>query len=115
MHDLPLLLAEQTLESPLKLHDMGIGRHHKDTPTESLDLVARHEVRALAHDKVELDLGAVDMTVIVHDDGFDAGTVHIAHNLSNTNGGSQLYCPFFMALKVRTKMRVSRAKLWWRT
>ena len=85
MDDLVLIFPEQLHDRPFVLDQMGIPRHQIDVPAQPLDLLLLGHGRAFQREEVKLDLGAVDVAVIVHHDHLDAAIIHICHHLGDPN------------------------------
>ena len=70
--NLPALLLKETLKLSLVFNNMLIGRNLKDPATERFDFFTRNERRIGINKKVKLHFTAVNMTVVIHDDGLDS-------------------------------------------
>ena len=90
MDNLPALLLKETLKLSLVFSYMLIGRYLKDPATERFDLVTGNKRRIGINKKVKLHFTAIDVTIVIHNDSFDAATNHLANNLSHPNRFSHL-------------------------
>ena len=88
--NLPALLLKETLKLSLVFNNMLIGRNLKDPATERFDFFTRNERRIGINKKVKLHFTAVNMTVVIHDDGLDSAANHLTNNLSYPNRFSHL-------------------------
>lgn len=85
MHYHPTLFTKQFGERSLICDGALVRRNGKNSTTERFDFFTRYERRILIHDEVKLHNGTVHMTVVIHNDRFEATTEHLAHNMSNAN------------------------------
>lgn len=90
MDNLPALLLKETLKLSLVFSYMLIGRYLKDPATERFDLVTGNKRRIGINKKVKLHFTAIDVTIVIHNDSFDAATNHLANNLGYPNRFSHL-------------------------
>ena len=90
MHDLPALLSKETEELSLVFNYMLIGRNLEDSATERFNLLAGHKSRIGIDKEIELHFTAIDMTVIIHNDGLNAAAIHLSDYLCDTNWISHL-------------------------
>ena len=88
--NLPALLLKETLKLSLVFSYMLIGRYLKDPATERFDLVTGNKRRIGINKKVKLHFTAIDVTIVIHNDSFDAAANHLANNLSHPNRFSHL-------------------------
>ena len=90
MHDLPALLSKETEELSLVFNYMLIGRNLEDSATERFNLLAGHKSRIGIDKEIELHFTAIDMTVVIHNDGLNAAAIHLSDYLCDTNWISHL-------------------------
>ena len=90
MDNLPALLFKETLKLSLVFNNMLIGRNLKDPATEGFDFFARNERRIGIDKKIELYFTAIDVAIVIHDDGLDSAANHLTNNLSYPNRFSHL-------------------------
>ena len=90
MHDLPALLFKETMELSLVFNYMLIGRNLEDSATERFNLLAGHKSRIGIDKEIELHFTAIDMTVVIHNDGLNAAAIHFTDYLCDTNWISHL-------------------------
>ena len=88
--NLPALLLKETLKLSLVFSYMLIGRYLKDPATERFDLVTGNKRRIGINKKIKLHFTAIDVTIVIHNDSFDAAANHLANNLSHPNRFSHL-------------------------
>ena len=96
MYDLPTLLLKETLKLSLVFSHMLIGRNLKDPATKRFNFFARNERRIGINKKVKLHFTTVNMTVVIHDNSFNAATKHLAHDLGDTDGFSLAHRPVLL-------------------
>ena len=90
MHDLPALLFKKTVELSLVFNYMLIGRNLEDSATERFNLLAGHKSRIGINKEIELHFTAIDMTIVIHNDGLNAAAIHFSDYLCDTNWTSHL-------------------------
>ena len=90
MHNLPAFLFKEVLKLSLIFNYMLIGRNIKHPTTKRFNLFTRNERRIGIDKKVKLHFAAIDMAVVIHDDGLNATANHLAYNLSHSNGFGHL-------------------------
>ena len=90
VHNLPALSLKETLKLSLIFKDMLVGRYLENSAAERFDFFTRNKCRIGINKKVKLHFTAVNMTVVIHDDGFDAAADHLANNLRYSNRFSHL-------------------------
>lgn len=88
--NLPALLFKETQKLSLVFNNMLIGRNLKDPATEGFDFFARNERRIGIDKEIELHFTAIDMTVVIHNDGLNAAAIHFSDYLCDTNWISHL-------------------------
>lgn len=119
MDNLPALLLKETLKLSLVFSYMLIGRYLKDPATERFDLVTGNKRRIGINKKVKLHFTTVNMTVVIHDNSFNAATKHLTHDLGDADGFSLTHRPVLlfpnMAPKVPVKHFQSMRKQRFRT
>lgn len=81
VHDARANLFEQFPAGVHVLDWVAVWRNVEHSTTQGLDLVLRNHRRVSLYDEVELHLGTVDMTVMVHHGGFDTTAHHPADYL----------------------------------
>lgn len=119
MDNLPALLLKETLKLSLVFNNMLIGRNLKDPATERFNLLAGNKRRIGINKKVKLYFTTIDVTIVIHDDSFDAAAKHLAHDLGDADGFSLAHRPVLlfpnMAPKVPVKHFQSMRKQRFRT
>ncbi len=90
MNNLPALLFKETVELSLVFNYMLIGRNLEDSATERFNLLAGNKSRIGIDKEIELHFTAIDMTVVIHNDGFNAAAVHFSNYLCDSNRISHL-------------------------
>ncbi|VUX38141.1 Uncharacterised protein [Bifidobacterium pseudocatenulatum] len=85
VHDRPVLLAEKPDQFLAVAKGTLVWRNTENTAAQRFDFFFRNAGRIGIHQKVELHLAAVDMTVVVHHHGFDTTAKHFSHDLGYAN------------------------------
>ena len=85
MHYRPGILPTQLKDRTMEFNNPRIVWHYENSATERFDFLLGYPHRASANDEIKLNLLAINMTVVIHNDGFNAAAIHVSHHLGNAN------------------------------